>query len=249
MKARFYTLLFLFIPALSFGQKTEMMLTLESGLFSFRGHSAESTSFLNVYNRGSSYEGYTNNAFGSKSGISQGGSFQIQRINKRKLFAGIGIGFENLLSKIDLLDVYVSTPVTGGSTVIHTGANPNLPVIGHTYLSNRFVTLNPYIGFRFPTEFGVAIDFQAGFDAGYLLSARENGRAELSNGTVYTTSTDRKYISLDIRPRLQATLHYRKIGLFAGYSHGLVNYKEGWIGGINEAYSKYLRFGAQYRLR
>nr|WP_293834381.1 hypothetical protein [uncultured Arsenicibacter sp.] len=249
MKTPFYTLLFFVIPALSFGQKTEMMVTLESGLFSFRGHSAENTSFLNVYNRGTSYEGSTNNAFGAKAGISQGVSFQIQRINKRKLFAGIGIGFENLPSKIDLRDVYVASTTTSGGTTSIGGVNPNSPVIGHTYLSNRFITLNPYIGFRFPTEYGVSVDFQAGFDAGYLLSSRENGRAEPANGTVYTTSVDRKYISFDIRPRLQATIHYRRAGLFAGYSRGLVNYKEGWVGGINEAYSNYLRFGAQYRLR
>ncbi len=249
MKTRFYTLLILFIPALSSAQKTEMILSLESGLFSFRGHSAENTSFLNVYKFGSSFEGYTNNPFGSKSGITQGVSFNIQRINKRKLFAGISVGFENLPSKTDLVQVYLPVSTTSPGTVIHVGANPNAPVLGHTYLSNRCITLNPYIGFRFPTEYGAAIDFQAGFDAAYIMSSRENGRAELPNGTVYTTSVDRKYISLDIRPRLQATVHYRRAGLFAGYSHGLINYKEGWVGGINEAYSNYLRFGAQYRLR
>ena len=88
-----------------------------------------------------------------------------------------------------------------------------------------------------------------GLDIGYGLKADENGSAIASNGTNYITSADRKTIKTDIRPRLQVSAQYKKLGLYMGYSAGLTNYKSGYIGGTNECYATLLRFGASYLLK
>ena len=95
----------------------------------------------------------------------------------------------------------------------------------------------------------IHLDITGGVDLAYCLSAKENGSATATDGTIFTTNTDRKTITTDIRPRIQGTFSYHKAGIYIAYSHGFGNYMDGYIGGINEAYARLLRFGISYQLK
>ncbi|MVM35727.1 hypothetical protein GO755_37275 [Spirosoma sp. HMF4905] len=221
---------------LSFGQKTESILALNSGLFSFQGYSAEKTSQINLASNGTT--GYTNNPFGAKNGLSYGVSYQIQRISRGNFIVGIGVGYENLRSK---------TTITGVNGYDKTGTFQDA-ASGQTYLSNNQLNAFPYVGYRVGIR-QVSVDLTGGLDVGYLLSSKESGKATGINGTTYTTSLDRTGIKTDIRPRGQISVFYRRVGAYTSYSYGLSNYKSGWVGGRNECNSSVIRFGVLYKIK
>src|SRR5450755_842612 len=92
------TLIALLFLTNTFGQKTEYGISLNSGLFSLAGRSAESTSFINFDNFINS--GYTNNPFGSNVGFSYGLSGDLKRVSKKDWIIGFDLGYEYLRSKI-----------------------------------------------------------------------------------------------------------------------------------------------------
>ena len=71
-------LLFTLLACASMGQNTEIWLSLNSGLFSFRGNTAEKISQFNLGLYGSGI--YTNNPYGAKNGLCYGFSGQIQHL-------------------------------------------------------------------------------------------------------------------------------------------------------------------------
>jgi len=94
------------------------------------------------------------------------------------------------------------------------------------------------------------MDVTGGLDLAYCTKAMEKGEAKASDGETYKAATDRKTIDLDFRPRLQVAASYKRNGIYAGYSFGLVDYKSGYRGGVaNNAYSRLFRFGLTWRLR
>ncbi|GAB4016133.1 hypothetical protein GCM10028808_43610 [Spirosoma migulaei] len=221
---------------LTFGQKTESILALNSGLFSFQGYSAEKSSQLNLASNGTT--GYTNNPFGAKNGLSYGASYQIQRISRSNFIAGVSVGYENLRSK---------TTITGVNGYDKTGTFQDV-ASGQTYLSNKQLNAFPYLGYRVGIR-QISVDLTGGLDIGYLLSSTEHGKATADNGKTYSTSLDRTGIKTDIRPRVQVAVFYRKVGAYTSYAYGLNNYKSGWIGGRNECNSTVIRFGVLYKIK
>lgn len=236
MKKIIYTIFTTFLLTAACGQKTELQFQLNSGLFSFSGKSAENSSFINYSDQNKS--GYTNNPYGSKSGLSFGVSGNIKRLTKNRLLFGTEIGFEILRSKTRITEISGYT----GSTTYNYGAN------GQTFLNYYFLNLHPFIGYRIMAG-NLPFDLTAGLDIGYCIDAKEKGKATATNGMLYETSVDRKTIKSDIRPRFQIATRYNKIGVFCGYSIGVTNYKPGYIGGTNECYARLLRFGLTYQLK
>ncbi|MFD2572140.1 hypothetical protein ACFSUS_15965 [Spirosoma soli] len=220
----------------SYGQKNETILSLNSGLFSFRGASAEANSQINLSPDGTT--GYTNNPFGARPGLSYGLSFQVQRITKGNFILGVSLGVENLRSKTSITQV-------NGVTTAGTFQNQ---ASGQTHLSNNFINGFPFIGYRFAVR-QLAIDLTGGIDIGYLINSKEQGKAIGQNGEPYSASVDRTLIKSDVRPRLQVSACYGKIGAYVGYSYGLINYRSGWVGGTNECYSELVRFGLMYKIK
>ena len=218
-----------------FGQTTELGLSLNTGLFSFAGHSAAPTSFINYSTP--QHSGYTNDPYGSKSGWCDGLSADLRRVTRRHLLFGVSLGYEALRSQVPLTGVDVYTGIDAYSI----GAQ------GHTDLTSRFINLFPSVGYRF-TPGKMTVDITGGVDLAYCLSVGEKGKADAVNGVTFASSRDRKTISMDIRPRLQLSAGYRRTAVYVGYSYGLSNYMKGYIGGPTGAYSRLLRFGVQYRL-
>jgi hypothetical protein len=229
--------LFLFAPVLgqtTFGQTTEVTVSLNSGLFSFAGRSATSNSFVNS---SSIYTGYTNNPYGSRSGLSYGLSIGAKHVIRRHLLLGVDGGYEVLRSIVHL------EAISGSARVM----SYPLPAHGQTTLASRFITIEPYLGYRL-TPGKITLDLTGGLDLGFCPGARETGTAVTENDISYHTSVDRKTISMDVRPRLQLTAGYRKTAVYIGYSLGLINYMSGYVGGPTGAYARLFRFGIAYRL-
>ncbi|MBE7173481.1 MAG: outer membrane beta-barrel protein [Williamsia sp.] len=216
-----------------FGQKTEYRFGFSSGLFSFSGRSSEAISHINY----SKYlnTAYTNNPYGSKQELCYGVSGTMKRILKNNLVFGLDLAYEQLRSKtsINLISDYNGTSTNSYS------AN------GKTLLNFDIINLEPFVGYRLALN-SLSFDITGGVDVGYCLHANEKGKATATDGKVYKTSLDRKNITTDARPRLQFSSNYKNYGFYVGYSFGLVNFKSGYIGGINECYSRIFRFGVTY---
>jgi hypothetical protein len=235
MKNVILLLLLIAITLPSLAQKTEAFLSVNSGLFSFQGVSAEKTSQINLY---SDNIGYTNNPFGAEKGFSYGLSYQIQYLSKNNFIAGISLGYENLRSKTTL------NTVNGfdGKTTFQVAAS------GRSNLSHHFINGFPYVGYRLVNK-PIAVDLTGGFDIGYLLKSFESGQAIGTNGVNYKSALERTSIKLDLRPRVQLSAGYAKLGLYVGYAYGLKNYRSGWVGGPNQCNSELIRFGIMYKLQ
>lgn len=80
------------------------------------------------------------------------------------------------------------------------------------------------------------IDLVEGFDVAGILSNKECGQANDNNGNDFTTSQDRKTIITALRPRFQIATNSKKFGIYLGYSFGLSNYRNHYVGGTNDAY-------------
>ena len=219
----------------AFAQKTELHFALNSGLFSFSGKAANAVSYISYNDDNQS--GHTNNPFGAKSAISYGFSGNLKRITKRNFILGLDLGYESLRSKVTINTV---NGYTGNSTY-------QLEATGKTILSSDFINIFPSLGHRFNTN-KVAIDLTGGFDIGANLKMQESGKATAVDGTVFTTDVDRKTISTDVRPRIQVSANYNKMGIYAGYSYGFLSYKAGYVGGSTECVARFVRFGLTYQL-
>ena len=232
----FLVFLFTFKAA---GQQTEFGISLNSGLFSFRGPSSEKVTFLNVSQSSVATKYYTNNPYGSNYGLLYGISINLQHITKKNIIFGISFGYENLRSKISI--DHISFNSNGDLGIF------NIAAIGKIVLSHHFSNLVPYIGYRIKLK-KFSLDLSAGSDLAYCIFAYERGSTKSEFGNKYKTSKNRSTIRFDFRPRIQSTIQYKKYGLYAAYSIGLVNYKSDYVGGVNECYSRMFRFGLTYKL-
>lgn len=236
MKKAINILLLILTITKGFSQKNELKICLNSGLFSFRGESAEANSQFNLYNNSTS--GYTNNPYGTKSGFSYGASLNFQRVNKINIIFGVNSGFQSNKSKITINSVFGFD----GTNSFYKS------VTGQTFITNNSLFAFPFIGYRFEIN-KIPIDLVFGLNYDYILSTKEIGNAKDINNVEYSTSIDRKTINNDVSAKIQLSTEYKKIGLIIGYSTGVVNYLEGYVGGTNNAYSKNINFGISYKLK
>ena len=234
MKKEFIAIFLVVLSLNAFGQSTEYGINLNSGFFRYTGESAEKAEQIN-YNLDKE-DGYTNNPYGSKYGLSYGISTNIRRITKSNLRLGIDLGYEILRSRIDINAVWQHSD----------NINETVPVSGKTNLNSSFVNLFPSVGYQY-NKSSMILFFDCGFDFGYCINGNERGNAK-SELRDYETSRERKTIEFDFRPRIQIGIQKHKIGGYIGYSKGLINYKSGFNGGTNEAYSEMIRMGLTYKL-
>lgn len=234
MKKLFFTVAAVLALIIAQGQKTEYRISFNSGLFSFAGQNAEKITFINFSDQTQS--GYTNNPYGAKGGLSYGVSANIQRVTKQNFILGLDLGYETLRSKISIWEVIGST---------QTGYD-YLSADGRTFLNSQFTNIYPFLGYRI-VDNKITLDLTGGIDIAHCLSAKEDGKATDLNGKKYETSRDRKTIDNEVRPRIQVSTGYRKLGLYVGYSYGLKNYTSMYYPRW-ENYARLLRFGLMYQI-
>ncbi len=220
-------LLFFIIITSSYAQDTEYSVHLNSGLFSFNGKSATEFTYINQRSDGSAY---TNNPYGSNNALSYGLTGQAQRITQSHFVFGLQSGYEILRSSVHI-----------------TGLNAQVEASGNTIFQHTFVNIYPFLGYRF-SVWDFDMDVTVGPEAGLPLSSKEIGEATLNDGSTISTNYERNKPNTDYRLRTSVTGHYKKWGLSVGYSYGLYNYRSGWVGGVNKAYARFIRFGISYEL-
>lgn len=235
MKKTVFTLIIFFILINVFGQHTEYRISLNSGLFSFIGRSSESVSAINYAEYLNS--SYTNNPYGSKNALCYGVSANVKHLVKKHFILGVDLGYEKLRSEIAINAV----------NDFKTYSTLQYAADGKTFLNYDFLNLQPFVGYRVVLQ-PLRFDITGGVDIARCLQAKEEGSADATNGITYKTAVDRKTIKTDVRPRIQLSADYDRFGAYVGYSFGLANYREGYVGGVNECYARILRFGVTYRL-
>jgi len=236
MKKLILTFTAIITLTIAHGQKTEYRISLNSGLFSYVGQSADEITFINFSDQTQS--GYTNNPYGSKNGLCYGVSGNIQRVTKRNFILGLDLGYEVLRSKISILGI-------AGSSETSTYG---YPATGQTFLNNNFMNINPFFGYRIVAK-PIILDITGGIDYAYCFKSNEDGNAIDSNGKKYETSRDIETIKSEVRPRIQISTNYKKYGLYVGYSYGFTSYMSDYIGIPNESYARLLRFGLTYQIK
>lgn len=235
--------LFLFVTITSFfnlNAQTEMRVCLNSGLFSYSGLSAHNTTQLYLYDHQKT--GYAVDPYGAQQGLSYGFSFNIKSISKNKTIIGFDAGYEVLKSsaKYDIIHNVDYTPFFS-STIITVDA---AVTSGETILTNHTLNLNPFVGHRFNTTKN-PIDVVAGFDVCYIMKAQEKGVA-FNGDPKYTSKNDVKTINFDFRPRVQISVDFSRIGIYLGYSYGLINHSVTDDNINSDVTSRFVRFGATY---
>ena len=217
-----------------FSQKTEYNFHLNSGLLYFSGISIESTGQIS-YNIDRE-EGYTTNPYGDKSGLSYGFSTNLSRISKKRFKFALELGYETIASKIDITTVWIHGD----------GINEAEEAEGKTNFIFNNLNLFTSLGYRILIS-DFKIDIDAGLELAYILKATEKGYAK-SNTREYETYRSIRNIRNDLRARVQMKASKNRIGAYVGYSKGIINYKKGYLCGINNAYSNIIRFGLIYSL-
>ena len=240
MKKISIVLIILVFSTCAFAQKTEFRLALNSGLFSFGGNSTVSESYIRNY-PGYDIPNYTNDVYSSKNGITYGLSFDIKRITKRNFIFGLNTGIEVLKNKIDINGVYFYGIVGPSPATIQKGS-------GSTVTTYNFINTNPFVGYRFNLN-KISLDLTGGFDVSYCLRAHENGFVDVFNDIRPTTSVNIKNINFDFRPRIQLEFNFKKVGVYVGYSYGIVNYYPQNQVANPEAYSRLIRFGLSFKIK
>jgi hypothetical protein len=212
-----------FFAAKVSGQTNEVSLQINSGLFSFGGPSAASST--NAY-----FGGYVKtlvffNPYGRKSGFSYGFAIQAQRITKSSIIFGLQTSYESLSSRVKF-------------------ENTN----GYGKLTYGFLNFHPFFGKRIVLVSGINSDLTVGTDLGICLNSKESAIFTNPEHVISGNSSSSRMKDLDIRPRIEFTNYYKNIGLSIGYSFGLTNYISGSSGSNQQVYSRMIRIGITYRL-
>lgn len=213
-------------------QKTELAINAYTGLFSFRGNGATSTSWMTLYTPNTPGN-FTINPYGNICSFSYGFELQAQRITSSKNIYGVGAGFELLNSKVNI------DTINGGDLIYFQEA-----AAGKTILRNSFMTIHPFIGHRYRYH-NSSFDLTAGLDVAFCLKSRELGQVTTNNKDYINVRNDKSKPSIDFRPRIQLKAQIKKFGFLAGYSLGLTNYQKQ---NDQPVYSSVWRAGLSYTI-
>jgi hypothetical protein len=237
-----YSLLHKPIPALltlclfgpfASGQHTEIRLNAGSGIFSYRGSGSSSTSTGVLYDFAPLI---STTPYGKKPGFSYSFGLQVQQVTKQNHVFGLDLSFERLKSKKEVI-VFVASDVEG--------APSPPPQSVQVSLANSFVTLSPFIGQRLLYK-AITLDVSIKSDLAYYLKNQEVIKtSDNMEGRVIYNHSQRKSFA-DLRPGIQISATYKKLGLAAGYSIGLINFQPGTT---DKAYTRLLSTRVSYRLK
>lgn len=185
---------------------------------------------------------YANVPYGNKNGLSYQFSFDLKKITRRHFLWGLGLEYEDVKSRKKInwfFDPYYEfTSATGDVS-----------------LSNYFVALNPFVGYRWKWN-QFYCDVMGGIDLAISVSpARQQGSGivDSTHQQIHFDIKSHSYSGWDpfqTRARLQTELGYKKWGLLVGYSWGFYKGHLATMGGKPlYSFSRYFRAGISYRLK
>jgi hypothetical protein len=213
-----------------YAQQTEIQLQLNAALLAYRGASSTDETYM-IHRPGKlSTLGETKSKLST---MSYGFSGNIKNITHSRIIYGLDGGLELLRSRINITSLTLSF-------------NNSIDATGKGITNNFYLNLFPYVGYRLQIK-KCALDFTSGLDLAMLIWSHVEGRATISNGTVYSGSTTNITKPFDLRTRAQLAAQYRKYGMYAGYSLGLINF-HAKRSGNSACYASLIRFGLTYRI-
>jgi len=206
MRKIYLSLLFVFSIVIVKAQSSEFSVQANSGFSHYTGSGTVGSTFLN--NAPQSHSGYPNGD-GNLNATIYGFDAQWQYIFKCNFILGLQAGYEAIGSKVNINGVDAE-----GGEISATGS-----------VTNRadYINVNPYIGFRFNIN-KVRFDIMPGLDLAFGVGSQQSGTIKASNGTYYNENDNFSSAKDDVRLRLGLAAYYKKFGITAGYSHGLVNF-------------------------
>jgi len=234
MKKSLCILLSSFISFNAFAQKTEFRVALNSGLSSYAGNDATDYSTFNINPTGQMSN--VQNLYGTLKVLCFGVAAGVQYVNNKNFILGANIGFDQLRSKV---------------LVEHKQSFECAAAQGYGFLSAQFLNFNPFLGYRLGGN-NISFDLKCGIDLGYFLNTNETTYLLDSNNseTLYSkTELNEKPLTIDVRPRLDFAVNYKKTGAFVSYAKGVSNYKH--IKGYSEVEqtnANIIRFGISYQI-
>jgi hypothetical protein len=225
-------------------QKWEVSLQGGTTFSHFTGSAATSNAgFVEGYKDGNQYYSI-NNSSGKKLAFGYSGGLQTQYVSKGGFIIGLGANYELLRSKVNINAVYPQVYYLMQALYLY--GPPSYPATGSAYLSNRFITVSPYIGHRIKLK-NSSLDLLPGIDMAFGLNSNESGTAADDNKTYKADVKNTKPLT-DIRLKIGAAFNYRQFSLNAGYAHGILNYDRHYVGGTPKLYSELYRLGVGYRI-
>ena len=232
------------ISCLNLKAQNELRLSFNSGLFSYSGNAARSSTDIYIYDN--TRTGYTIDPYGANNAFCYGLSLNFKSVSKKNLVFGLDTGYEILRSSVSirLLRNFTSSPWPGFESI--TG---NAVASGETVVTNSVINLNPFIGKRFKSK-DVSVDLVGGFDFCHILSAREKGDAHIDGNPDdnYKTNRNIKTINYDLRPRIQISLDYKRIGFYLGYCQGIISHSIENDNINSDVKSRFIRLGLTGKL-
>jgi hypothetical protein len=230
MRALFLIVVCIILAVQANAQKKEFSLTAQTGLFRFAGSGTDNSTFLNV---GSNT--YTNNPYGNSSAFSFGVGVNFQKVTSQNVIFGLQLKYESLASKIILerAEGDIAEPLLSGRTIFR----------------NNFISLTPVLGKRFELIKNQKTDILVGLDFSKSIQSTERYSGTTTLGEKISGTKERDILSFDVRPSIQLTQYFGKMGISIGYVYGLANYRSNLAGKTNGASVRYFYTGVVYTFK
>ena len=170
----------------------------------------------------------------SSPGFSYEVNGRIQRNTRARFIYGAELAYQSLRSGVDINYI---TPFLYSSALMQAG--------GKVKMNSSFIAVSPYAGFSVLDK-KIKMDLTSGLEFAACIKRSEEIHAQqLGTGESYhaVNTLDN---NIDYRLRVQLVTSYQKMGITAGYAHGLKNYyhKNDPLTG----YSRFIRVGLTYRI-
>lgn len=230
--------LLLFVSLAVKGQQTEYSLTVGSGIFSYSGAGAASTTGI-VYGIIMPHA-YTADPYGRKSDFPITLETQVIHHTKSNLLFGLELGYQFLNTRIPITKGYYNPEV------MIIGENLIYDASGYSQLKNQYISIHPVIGRRFPINKEINLDLLAGCDFAFCVGSIEKDYANVpTTGSIIEIEFQKAHPSVDCRPGILLKGGYKRSAIQLGYSMGLTGYQSP---GSGRAYSRFLSIAYSFRI-
>ena len=219
------------LAATATAQTTSFTAGINSGIFRYHGDQAFEKSGINPFPT-------LRTSVDGTAGTSPGFSFEItadiRRVTRYRMLIGAEVAFQSLQSRTEVSSI---SPTLYSSFF--------MPAAGTTKLTAQFISLTPFIGYRFLDK-KLKLDLTTGLELAACISKKEQidaHHAETGEEFAGTSNVPRRP---DHRIRLQVNTSFGRFGLTTGYAIGLENF---YRGEDYTAYSGFIRLGFTCRIR
>lgn len=226
---------FLFICQIGLAQRTTFSVGINSGVSRFTGASAQKTTTVSTgglfCNCLPSAAGY----LGSVPTYTYGANLTVQHEFKNHFLLGLEAGYENLRARVNIEEFQIDDMIFKTENA-------------YSITRNHFINIYPSAGYNFPLAENLNLSLRGGADFGIGLSSSSRLVVKEVFEDDKTTDRDGLAPGLDFRPRIEAKISGKRLGLAVSYAHGVTNWLNDWAGGPTDLHMRVWRVGVQYRI-